>query len=584
MNLRNRIMLLVALGLLIATAPLGVMGLGMVRAATDRVLEERLAMTRATADHLSQRLAHEWWQLGQLGARVALSTDPTSIRKDFATFYPQMVLFSGGIFLADRTGRIVVQEPAAPLRFSALGEDSTVRRTLTTETQQTSPIVFVGRTPVVILAVPVFRAPRQPVGVVGGVIDLTKPTLLTFITGLAMGTTGHAAIVGRDGVVLASTDSGELFSRNEHPEFFSRFIAEGRPLVGATTEDHGPQARGVVHVMAFAPIPSVPWGLGIGQTEEEALGPIRRLRDRILLFELVVLAAALAFAWLDTSSVSAPLRMLQAAAERIAGGDLERPVEVRRADEVGMLGRSFEAMRVRLRRSLEENARLQDRLQSVAMLEERERLAREMHDSVGQVLGYVNTKAQAVETLLDAGKVPEARIQLRQLEDAARDVYADLREAVLSLRTTDSPARGLLPVLGDYVQRFAELSGIETRLLVTGSSDGEALAPTTELHLLRIVQEALTNVRKHSLAKRAWVQVNRDRGAMTVTVKDDGIGFEPSPPAGGRWSGFGLQTMRERAQAIGATLTVRTREGSGTEIEVALPVPEVHEGDARLAG
>jgi len=574
MGLRSRIMLLVALGLLIATAPLGVMGMGMLRVATDRVLEERLAMTRATADRLDERLAQGWLQLDQLSARAAMlwaTADLTPVRADLRVLSPQLSLFSGGIFLADTTGRILAQAPTSPRLSAAVIFDRAMLRALQNGLQQTSNVIRVGDGAVVVFAVPVFEGPYQVRGIVGGVIDLTKPTLLSFISGLAVGATGHAAIVGRDGTVVASTDNVELFSRNEHPEFFTRFIAERRPIVGSTREDHGPEVEGPMHVMAFAPVPSAHWGLGVGQDEEETFGPIRRLRDRILIFELLVLAAALTFAWLDTTAVAAPLRLLQGAAERIAGGDLDRRIDVRRGDEIGMLGRSFEAMRVRLRQTLEENARLQDRLQSVAVLEERERIAREMHDSVGQVLGYVNTKAQAVKMLLEAGKIREAQAQLMQMEDIAREVYADLREAILSLRTPSSPGRQLTAVVEEYVRRFSDLSGIETRLLVSGDPGRSALGPTTELHLLRIIQEALTNVRKHSLARRAWVRFEAEDGRLTVSVSDDGVGLEAAAARSRAGLGFGLQTMRERAEAIGGTLAVRPREGSGTVVEVRVP-------------
>src|SRR3989304_8600274 len=111
MSLRNRIMLLVAVGLLIATIPLGIMGLRMVRAATERLLEERLAIPGATAQHLSDRIAQGWWQLDQLGAHSAVEIrrgDRDVLQAYFARIVPQIPLFSGGAFLADRDGRLVV--------------------------------------------------------------------------------------------------------------------------------------------------------------------------------------------------------------------------------------------------------------------------------------------------------------------------------------------------------------------------------------------------------------------------------------------------------------------------------------------
>ncbi|MDQ7842274.1 MAG: HAMP domain-containing protein [Armatimonadota bacterium] len=582
-GLRNRIMLLVALGVLVATAPLGVMGLAMVRAATDRVLAERLVMARTTAEHIDQELAQGWRSLNGLSARLSphlARSDFRALRRELAVSYLQMPLFSGGIAYLDRGSKIRVAEPEEAVLFEPLARSPLLQQVLTSGRPQASSLIrrADGR-PVVFFAVPVFDGPQWIAGALLGAIDLTTPALFTFIRGLPIGETGHAVLVGPDGIVLAGTDPDEVFSRNEHPDFFARLIAEGRPLVGASEERREPKGRSPLHLMAFAPLASAPWGLGIGQSEAETFGPLWRLRDRVLLFEVVVLAVALLFAWLDTGAVVAPLRLLQRGAERIAAGDLAQRIEVRRGDELGALGQSFETMRLRLLRSLEENARLQERLRSVAMVEERERIAREMHDSVGQVLGYVNTKVQAVHALVSQGQIPEALAHLEELELAARSVYADLREAILSLRTTTGPDRRLIPVLADYTRRFTELSGVDTRLVV--EIDEVEFPPTTEVHLIRIVQEALTNVRKHAAARHAVVRLAARGGAIVVAVEDDGVGIggKAAPPT----AGFGLQTMRERAEAIGGTMTVGVRAGGGTVVEVVLPGME--EGRrARAAG
>ena len=585
MSLRNRIMLLVAVGLLIATIPLGIMGLRMVRTATERILEERLAIAEATAHHLSDRIAQGWWQLDQLGAHSAVEIrrgDRAVLQADFARIVPQIPLFSGGAFLADRDGRLVVANVSSagvlPRQLVGL---AAARRAIQTGRHQTETVASgLGRPALALFAAPVFGSDGEVAGVVVGIIDLNLPTLAMFIKGLAMGTSGHAAIVARDGTVLASTETAELFTREEHPDHFAALIERGEPAVGLAEDLAGPRHHHLRHVMAFAPLEAVPWGVGIGQSEEETFGPLRHLRDRIIVFETGVLLAALALAWADTSAVIRPLRLLRRAAERIAEGDLAQQIDVHRGDEIGTLSRSFETMRVRLLGSIEENARLQERLQSVAIVEERERLAREMHDSVGQVLGYVNTKAQAVRVLLDAGQLAEADAQLTQLEEAARDVYADLRAAILSLRTATGPERRLLPALREYVDRFTEQTGVETALVVEDTASRFEFPPTVEAHLVRIVQEALTNVRKHAAAAHATVRLAPRDGVVVITIEDDGVGIAGRADGA---SGFGLQTMRERALAIGGMLTVTTRPAGGTSVEIVVPARK-KTADARPAG
>lgn len=218
-----------------------------------------------------------------------------------------------------------------------------------------------------------------------------------------------------------------------------------------------------------------------------------------------------------------------------------------------------------------ENANLYREVQALATETERMRIAREMHDSVAQVLAYVNTKAQAVDEFLDQNRVPEARQHLAQLVEAARQVYADVREGILGLRTQITPERSLLKVLDEYVREYTSQCGIQTRLVV--HTDQLGLDSMQEIQVLRIVQEALTNVRRHSGAKTAQVQFERTENGLRVVVADTGRGMSGTANVRGDRPHFGLQTMRERAESIGGTFHIEENPGGGTRIVVAVPVP-----------
>jgi signal transduction histidine kinase len=217
-----------------------------------------------------------------------------------------------------------------------------------------------------------------------------------------------------------------------------------------------------------------------------------------------------------------------------------------------------------------ENARLHERIQSVAALEERERLAREMHDGLAQVLSYVNTKSQAARQLLVAGQWTQAEVYLKELEEIAQDMYEDVREAILGLRSTASLQRGLVPTLSEYIYRFSQLSNIKTELEVT---DGglPSLPPATEVQVIRIIQEALTNVRKHARATHAWVRISSNQDEAEVVIEDDGQGFDVSHIRRGDWPQFGLQTMRERAESVKGTLDIKSAPGKGTRVTLRVP-------------
>lgn len=219
-----------------------------------------------------------------------------------------------------------------------------------------------------------------------------------------------------------------------------------------------------------------------------------------------------------------------------------------------------------------QNAHAYDQAGNAAIVMERERLAREMHDTLAQVLGFVSTKSQAARELLNGGQTQAAGEQLDQITALSRELYADVREAILGLRSAISPEKSLVPTLGDYLQAYSKQSGVSTQLLIEEGARQLTFAPAVELQLIRIVQEALTNVRKHAHARHAVVHLALQDGHAEMRIEDDGRGFDPAHVARGNWPQFGLQTMRERAESVGGAFFVVSRPNVGTQIVVEIPL------------
>jgi len=213
-----------------------------------------------------------------------------------------------------------------------------------------------------------------------------------------------------------------------------------------------------------------------------------------------------------------------------------------------------------------EHALMAARLQSLAVLEERGRIAREMHDGLSQVLGYLSLQTQTIEALVRQGNCAGALSELKQARGHIQEAQADVREGILSLRTTLSGQTGLVPALRQYVDEFGVQTGIQTTV-VSDFSDEPCLSPLAEAQLMRITQEALTNVRKHAHAQQVEIRLRLTPQRLHVTVADDGRGFELLQVGQGH---FGLQTMRERAESVGGRLTV-TSGSTGTQLEAWLP-------------
>lgn len=238
-------------------------------------------------------------------------------------------------------------------------------------------------------------------------------------------------------------------------------------------------------------------------------------------------------------------------------------------DELRLLAGMGEVISVAI-----ENARLYERVQDKAVIEERERIAREMHDGLAQVLTYVNAQSLAIGKLLAAGSLREAQRELALMEDAVQAVYADVREAILGLRTAPRSAGGLLPSIRRYAESFEEMTGIPTRLDVGHAAAAPRLSSSTEIQLTRILQEALSNVRKHARASTVTVRLELEDGTLRLLIADDGQGFDPGRLQPRGWPRFGLQTMRERAGAVGGAFEILSGSGVGTTVVVEVELEQ----------
>jgi signal transduction histidine kinase len=216
-----------------------------------------------------------------------------------------------------------------------------------------------------------------------------------------------------------------------------------------------------------------------------------------------------------------------------------------------------------------DNAHLHRRVADFAVAQERLHIAHEMHDGVAQVLGYVNTKAQAAREYIRQNKTEEGMEQLRELAAAAREAYSDVRESIVDLRTLSGPPRSLRVVLEEYVAHWNMQAGITTDLLL---DDDITVPPGMELQVVRIIQESLANIRKHAKATKAGLEVRKRGGKLSITVSDDGIGL-PDAPRKTDFPRFGISTMRERAESIGGTFSIESNPGGGTVVHAEVPLP-----------
>jgi PAS domain S-box-containing protein len=218
-------------------------------------------------------------------------------------------------------------------------------------------------------------------------------------------------------------------------------------------------------------------------------------------------------------------------------------------------------------------ARLREQAKTSAAAEERNRLARELHDSVTQNLYSVTLYAEAAARLLAAGAIDMATEHLRDLRDTSQEALREMRLLIFELRPMDLQKMGLAGAINARLQAVETRGGIQARLIQEGVEYAPLLSPALQEEIYHIAQETLNNTLKHARAKRVTVVLNYGPRVARMQVRDDGQGFAPEAAAEG--GGLGLRGMRERAARIHGCLTIESAPGAGTTVTVEAPVEVV---------
>lgn len=215
-------------------------------------------------------------------------------------------------------------------------------------------------------------------------------------------------------------------------------------------------------------------------------------------------------------------------------------------------------------------AQIVEQERALATMKEREQVARELHDALSQELALINVQAQLVGGLLEAGQAEQARAQLQLLAKLARDTQVDVRGQIRTLSLNIAPQDGFLGALRRLLDIFEQIHEVKTELVLPGDDAAISFPPMVEVQLLRIVQEALTNIRKHARARHVQIALRRAPGCVDLIIEDDGVGFDPENlPAPGRT--FGLGIMSARAEEVGGCVAIHSIPGQGTQVVIEVP-------------
>lgn len=624
-RLAQRIVLSVALGLAFVLGLMSVLALWTVQQAIHAEYRTRLAVARTLAAETDSMVQVDEDMVQQLLLR--LGSVRASVLSPAQLEQLRLALAPEGNFstleLIDRSGVVRWWGSVYPLGGPPAWSDLAIVQQAWAKSAgvagECPDDQRVGR-PALCLAM-VDLSTFAPETLVVGEVD-ERNGVLSLVPALAGGTGADVQVINASGAVVVRSGPSNPVMDAEHATLLRKFIAAGR--AGVRIHQPGPGEVFSPHLVVYAPLQLVPgWGIVMEVPQDEVLAVPRQLALRLALFILGAEILAAVLAWIDVHHVVRPLRELTAAAERFAAGNLEMPVTLDRRDELGVLASTFESMRSQLKASLEEvergrqeleqrveertaqieeqnrrlaamnvqtaelNAVLQQRIAERAALlsrvlnaqeGERERIARDLHDSTGQSLAAVLFSLELLEDAL-----PESLAPLRSRVNRSREMtaaaLAELRSLIAGLRPPALDDLGLVSALQAFARQWLEEQGITVHFTVLLLP--ERLSPPVEIAIFRIVQEALTNCGKHAQAHRVAVELRVEQGWLHVRVTDDGRGFDAAGVQADALHGahVGLLGMRERAELLGGTLELHSVPGGGTTVAVRVPLE--HQGEVR---
>jgi signal transduction histidine kinase len=612
-SLQKRITLSVILGMLIILLSFGIVSYYIVQKNIEDSLNKKLALARLIRNNIDNIIKDNINRLYDISLSGNVDLDDNDFGPEInalSTAY-RYSIFTDGIFLLDMGGNVILNYPER-LRDTALNVLSIepISRMIALRKPVVSNIYTIEpeKRKVLFVLVPLKDKNDEYIGVTGGEIDPTNPILTHMLKLIDIGENTFIDIMDSNGVVIASSNPSRTLTYCDRGTFFNKIISEKKERIAGCHLCHiaGNKSEKSTTILAFVPLEMAPWGISIQEPEGDVFAPAVKLKRTFIALGIIFIGTAFILMIGMSRSIVNPIKELINGTDRIAKGDLSRPVPPYGRDEIGILSKSFETMRVRLvesmesikrysleleRRVAERTSELQHSRKRLANLldeiinaqeEERKRVARELHDETSQSLAALGMSIDIAaialkENSLSFDGVQELKHKVDQVLDGINLLIRDLRPPVFDDLGLESALRWLLEKhLGEKGIAYYLTTTEEFKRAMSEYSQPLPAERKTELMLFRIIQEVIINIDKHARASNVFVHLDARDSNIQIVVEDDGIGFDVQSVSKAtdrdETVGFGILGMKERVALLDGKLTICSTIGVGTSVTVDVPL------------
>ena len=598
--MQKKIIIAIIFHVIVITVTLGIISDLAVNESIKSSLQDRLALARTIANNIDFFLQRNLGKLEDISSsgKINLRDSNRQSNKNILETVYRYSLFTDGVFLLDKHGNEVMTYPPRFGYFSNLTYIDYVNQVLRDGRTVVSNIYTVEpiKKKVIFIMAPLKDRKGKISGIVGGILGPADHFVNMLLRSGKIGRNTYIELIDHNEIVVASDNPSRLFQHHDHDGMLSRMISEGRD--GILECRHGfshPDAEvKPVDRLAFVPLSTAKWGVIVGQDEDDIFAPAIGLKRMFFVLVFIFVGTSIVFSFGISMSIVKPLKALMSSTKKIASGDLSTPVGKLGSDEILMLSKSFDDMRKKLAESLEsitnQNIQLEDRVeertlqiresrQQIKRLlkkvissqeHERARIARDIHDTILQDLSAFLIKLDICKLQPDQvtiDKIDEMRNIVIETMDTVHSVIKDLRPPILDDFGIDAAITWLMK------NHLAE-KGINFYFDMDFPNQ-RRLSPEVEIILFRILQEAITNIKRHAKAENIFVSLDVGESFIEIFIEDDGCGFDVDqlmshPVKGGR--GLGIAGMKERASLLGGKLFIHSMPGWGTRVCMQIPL------------